>query len=258
MIKIDGYPPGGNDYIQRETNTVGDLISGVTLSLRSPGTSTISISNDNAAIKGKIQNFVDSINQVLDYIKQMTAYDKAGNGENNGVMIGNYAFQIVQQRIKDILSSPVPGLTKGVDSYTTLSQIGIHSDPDQDGKWIIDELALDTALARDTEGVCKLFVKNDSSDVDGFAKLIETEAGNLTSEYTNTNPGIVSVLIHNYEGIIKNIDAKVAREERRLAIVENRLNEKFSNLEVALGKLDGQKQYLTSLINALSQGNKSQ
>jgi len=251
MVKVDGYPADSSEYIQRSSNTIGDLIGGVTLSLSGTGTSTVSITDDTDAVKTQIGGFVDSVNSVLDYIKEMTIYDEEGEGENNGSMIGNYAFQICKQRINDILTSPVPGLTDGVDTYTHLSQIGIKTDLDQDGKWIIDTATLDDAMSNDLEAVCNLFTRNETSGVDGVAELIRDETDKLTEAYTAADPGIVSVLINRYEEVIGNIDDKIEREERRLALVENRLNIKFTTLEVLLGQLEGQTDYLTAMLDNL-------
>ncbi|MBN2420274.1 MAG: flagellar filament capping protein FliD [Deltaproteobacteria bacterium] len=253
MLKVDGYPTGEGDYIERASNTIGDLISGVTISLTGTGTSTISITDDTDTIKEKIEEFVETVNTVLDYIREQTAYDKAGNGENNGVMIGNYGFQIVQRRINSILSTPVPGLTDGTDTYTRLSQIGIKTDPDQNGKWVIDNSALQSALNNDLDSVCNLFTRNEITDVSGIAELVRDETDKLTKDYSDANPGIVSVLVNNYNDIISNIDSKIEREERRLAMVENRLNTKFTQLEVLLGELQGQSDYLTAVLENLPQ-----
>jgi len=252
MIKVDGYPQESSEYIQRESNSISDLITGVTLGLAGTGTATISVINDTAAIMEKIGDFVASINSVLDYIKSMTAYDEEGEGENNGIMIGNYAFQIVQQRLNDILSSQVPGLTGGMDTYTHLGQIGIASNPDEDGKWEIDQIALSTAVANDLQGVSRLFTMDETRETNGIAELIRAETDSLTEAYTEASPGIVSVLVHNYGEIIEGIDDKIEREERRLALVENRLNTRYSQLETLLGELQGQESFLTSMLDTLS------
>jgi flagellar capping protein FliD len=252
MVKVDGYPTDTSVYLQRNANTIGDLINGVTLSLSGTGESTVSIINDTNAVNTKIVGFVDSINSVLDYIKEMTAYDKTGEGEENGPMIGNYAFQVAKQRINDILASTVPGMTDGVDAFTHLTQIGISTDPALNGKWIIDTAILEEALGNDLEGVGNLFIRNETTGVDGIAELVREETDKLSEAYSAANPGIVSVLINRYEEVVDNIDNKIEREERRLTLVENRLNTKFTNLEVLLGKLKGQTDSLTSMIKNLS------
>jgi len=252
MVKVDGYPTDTSVYLQRSANTIGDLINGVTLSLSGTGETTVSIINDTNAVNTKIVGFVDSINTVLDYINEMTAYDNAGEGEENGPMIGNYAFQVAKQSINDILVSTVPGLTDGVDAFTHLTQIGISTDPALNGKWIIDAAILKEALGNDLEGVGNLFTRNETTGVDGIAELVREETDKLSEAYSAANPGIVSVLINRYGEVIDSIDKKIEREERRLILVENRLNTKFTNLEVLLGQLQGQTDSLTSMIKSLS------
>ena len=265
MIKVDGYPADSDEYIQRGSNDISDVISSVTMSLVGTGSCTVSITNDATAIRTKIEDFVDSLNSIFDYIKGMMAYDEAGEGENNGPMIGNYTFQIASQRINSILSSPVPGLTDGVDTYTHLAQIGIRTEAGtlsmetDDGeewslavrRWGIDSTTLNDALSNNLAAVCNLFTENTVTGVDGIVELIRSEADTLTKSYSDANPGIVQVIINNYEDIIENIDSKIENEERRIALVEARLNTKFSQLEVMLGELNGQELVLETMLDNL-------
>ncbi len=45
-----------------------------------------------------------------------------------------------------------------------------------------------------------------------------------TERLTDTSTGPMNVLIDNYNGIIDGIDDKIAREERRVALVQSRLD----------------------------------
>jgi len=234
------------------------------------GTATVSITNDTAAIRTKIEDFVGAVNGVLDYVKAMMARVQAADETYTGPMIGNYGFQMVQQRINSIFFAPIEGLTDGIDSYILLSQIGISTEQETvtwtsgekeysipARRWVIDSVELETALNNDLEAVSALFVKDTLRDVDGVAELIRNETDQLTSAYNDADPGIVSVLIHNYEGIINNIDDKIDREERRLVLVENRLNARYSRLEALLGKLQGQTSMITALIKGMTQSRNS-
>lgn len=247
MLKVDGYPSDTYQYIQRSTNSVSDVIDGVTLSLVDSGSATVSITEDLATIRTTIETFVSGVNFVLDYIKDQTEYDE-DTGEA-GTMIGNYSYQIVQHRINDILTDAVPGLTDGVDTYVHLAQIGISTNPDNGGKWEIDSTTLNNALSSDLEAVSKLFIKDDVAGTNGVLELLRLELDNLT----DSEDGSMNVLIDNYEGIIDNIDSKVEREERRVALVEDRLTQQFVRLEVMLTILAGQETYLQSLIDQLPQ-----
>jgi flagellar hook-associated protein 2 len=245
MLKVDGYPSDTSQYIQRLSNSVSDVITGVTLSLVASGTASVSISEDIDTIRSSIETFVSSVNFVLDYIKDQTKYDS--ETDESGIMIGNYSYQIVRQRIADILTSSIPGLTDGVDPYTHLAQIGIKTNPDNDGKWEIESTTLNNALNTNLEGVKKLFIKDEITGVNGVLELLSQEMENLN----DSDDGPMNVLIDNYEGIIDGIDTGIEREERRVALVKNRLEDQFAKLETLLGQLSGQEKYLQSLIAQL-------
>lgn len=245
MLKVDGYPPDSSLYIQRASNSVSDVIPGVTLSLASPGSATVSIGADLAAIHKDLQTFVTSINFVLDYIKQQTKYD--AEAKKAGVMLGNYSFNMVASRINYILTNRVPGLADGLDPYTTLAQIGIKTNPDNGGKWEIDLTTLSEALNTNLEGVKKLFTKDEANGIDGIYELLSREMAAIN----NSQDGPMNILLANYGEIIKNIDQKIDREEKRIDLLEERLKEQFARLEKLLAELSSQGSYLESLINQL-------
>ena len=246
MLKVDGYPSDTYQYIQRQSNAISDVIEGVTLSLVSSGSSaTVSITDDLDTIRTNIETFVNGVNFVLDYIKDATSYDE--DTGQAGVMIGNYSYQIVAQRINEILTDAIPGLTDAVDTYVHLAQIGIKTNPDNDGKWEIDSTTLNNALSADLEAVSKLFIEDDVAGTDGVLGLLRQELEDLT----DSDDGPMNVLVEHYEDIIDGIDTRVEREERRITLVEGRLTDQFVALEVLLGQLSGQESYLLSLIESL-------
>ncbi len=245
MLKVDGYPTDDYEYIQRQNNYITDVIEDVNLSLVDSGTSTVTISEDIDTIRGTIETFVTSVNFVLDYIKEETKYDSS-TGEA-GTMLGNYSYQMVQQRINEILTDSVPDLTDGEDTYVHLAQIGITTNPDNDGKWEIDDTTLNSALNSDLDAVAKLFARDETADTDGILELLSEELESLT----DSDDGPMNILIDNYEGIIDGIDTRIEREERRIALVEDRLENQFARLEALLVKLSGQEAYLQQLIDQL-------
>ena len=248
MLKVDGYPADDSQYIQRTSNLVSDLISGATLSLVGPGSTTVNISADTSALQSTVTTFVNSINFVLDYIKQETKYDTTTDPPTAGPMLGNYAYELVQQRITDILISKVPGLTDGVDPYTTLAQIGIKTDPDT-GEWVIDSTTLNNALQTNLEGVEKLFVKDETTGTkNGVFELLTQEMANLD----DSQSGPLNVLLDNYDGIISDIDKNIETEQKRVDLYKQRLQDQFSRLETLLGQLTQQQTTLTYYINQLN------
>jgi flagellar capping protein FliD len=248
MVKLDGFPATDYKYIQRSSNTIADVIDGVVLDVHDSGTATITISADTTAIKEKITQFVNSVNFVLDYIRDETSYDSE-TGES-GVMIGNYTYDIIRNAVNGIFSDSIPGLDRDTDVYTHLSQIGIKTDPDQDGMWVVENSVLDNALKNNLEAVALLFVKDEEHGTAGSLGVAEQLRVKM-EELTDSETGIGVVLIDNYNQIIKDIDQKIAREERRIALVKDRLEEKFARLETLLSQLNGQSTYLESQLDNL-------
>ena len=244
-IKIDGYPPETYSYLQRATNLVSDVIDGVTMTLKSTGTSQVTITDDKSAIKSKINTFVSSVNFVLDYIQGETKYDE--DTGSSGTMIGNYAFDIVKRRLSDILYTSIPGLTDGVDTYTVLSQIGIKTNTEDNGRWYVETSDLDAALDNDLEAVARLFVHDTVKDSLGTAYRLAQEADDLT----DSTDGPMNILIKNYGGIIDDINDRIERETRRIKTVRERLEAQFARLEATLARLDKINSYLESQIGQL-------
>ncbi len=245
MVKVDGYPSDSSLYIQRSTNSISDVISGASLSLVSTGSATVSITSDVATIQNDIETFVTSINFVLDYIKAQTKYDQETG--KAGIMIGNYSYNIVAMRINNILTNSVSGLTDGVDPYIHLAQIGIKTNPDNSGKWEIDTTLLSEALNSDLEGVQKLFTKDEVNNISGIYELLYQEMASIN----DSTDGPMNILLTNYDGIIENIDDKIEKEEKRIALLKERLTEQFARLEKMLSELNGQQTYLETLIDKL-------
>jgi len=160
MLKVDGYP-SGSEYIQKSTNHITDVIEGVTLSLVGTGTSTVTVNPDTEAMKQKITDFISAFNEVRAYIKEQTKYDD-DTGEA-GILLGNYAVEIVKSRLDAIVSTNATGFRDGKDTYVNLMQIGIRTDVEEgsetEGQLLIDETELDNALASDFEAVADLFAQ---------------------------------------------------------------------------------------------------
>ncbi|MCP4716531.1 MAG: flagellar filament capping protein FliD, partial [Deltaproteobacteria bacterium] len=158
MLKIDGYPTGDN-YLQRTSNTITDVIAGLTLALTGAGTSTVTVNNDTEAIKQNISDFVDAFNDIRRYIKEQTSYDT--ETEESGILLGNYGIDTIKNRLNSITSSVPSGFRTSEDTYVNLMQLGISTDAntgsETSGELVIDYAALDEALTADPQAVADFF-----------------------------------------------------------------------------------------------------
>jgi flagellar hook-associated protein 2 len=260
MIKVDGYPSEADKYLQRSTNQVEEVVAGVTLNLHDAGSAVITISNNIEAIYSKVEAFINAVNYAQAYIREETKYDP--DGEETGLLIGNYSYYILKSRIDSALNKSISGLVDGTDPYLNLSDIGIVTDPDAEGAWVVRTSPLSKggltigttlrdALATDPEAVANLFISNTDKSSTGVASRTYTEMQALTDSSTGT----LNILISNYNSIINNIDKKIDSEEKRLETYRQHQLERFARLETTLAILDGQSKSLDSAIAQLPNSN---
>jgi flagellar hook-associated protein 2 len=160
QLRVDGFP--STDWIERSTNTISDVLAGVTLSLKSTTGETpvtIIVGRDDEAIKEQVRTFVSQVNEVLALTRDLMKVDP--NNSTGSVLTGNYGVQIIQQNLKLILAGKGLGFDYDRDPFVSLSSIGIRTDADEGsvtrGELILDESALQAALDKDAEGLASLF-----------------------------------------------------------------------------------------------------
>jgi flagellar hook-associated protein 2 len=140
----------------RSTNTISDIIPGVSLNLESLGSGTLTVTTDNTAIAGNIQDFVDAFNKLTGFIDEQTEFNPETFA--TGILFGNSSVQSLESNLRRIATGQVTG-TGG--TYEFLSQIGITTQ--DDGKLALDEVKLDAALTTDLNSVVSLFTSSGSA-----------------------------------------------------------------------------------------------
>jgi flagellar hook-associated protein 2 len=222
LLKVDGFPAAEDEWIERTTNSVDDVISGLTLELQdvTDGVARINVSTDTETISSNISSVVDDMNVILQYLQIMTGKIEDPYGDESDIYVdtSNYTLNTMYSTLKDVLSSEGIGFTTydadtGLgDTYSSLSQIGIYTDTDEDsstfGLLLIDDDALEEALQNDSDAVAELFsIENDctvdSSDLT-FVSLLEdvTQAGDYEVSYEVQDGELVSVTVDGEEASI--------------------------------------------------------
>jgi len=178
-IKVDGYPSGSAEWISRDSNTISDVIPGVTLTVKTANSNAsidIGVTTDTAAIKKNIKAFVSNMNMVTATLQALTKVSNSSGTATGSLLTGNYGVQIIQSTLQEVLSDMGLGFTsynsttKSGDYFSALSQLGISTDANDSsstyGKLIIDDEELDKALATDPDGVAQLFSANYAGETD--------------------------------------------------------------------------------------------
>lgn len=213
-IKVDGFPPGDGDWIERDSNSVDDVVDGLTFELKDSTDGDIlqvSVEYDTEDMYDAIIEFQDSLNAVIEDIQILTGrVTEEKDSDEESYTVDSYALDIVYNNIKSILSSSASGFKTwskdgGGDYYTALSQIGFYTDTDEDsdtyGQLLLNEDDLEDALDNDAEAVASLFAARATgeSDSEGFQviSVIDgvTKAGEYSVDYTISGGELVSASI---------------------------------------------------------------
>jgi flagellar capping protein FliD len=166
LIKVDDYPTGDGNWISRSSNTIDNVISGVTLHLHdtsSNGTGynsiEVNLTRDTEALKDKINTLITTFNTAVAYIKDKTGFDT--DGKTRGILSTEYNVMSIWSQMK----MPYTSATKGFgsqDSFTTPADIGLKLDAD--GTLKLDTKTFDQAVVENYSGVLALIGTDKAGD----------------------------------------------------------------------------------------------
>jgi len=162
--------------ITESSNTVDEAIAGLTLNLLSADpakTVQVDVSADLESIKQDIINFIDSYNEIMDFINTQQSYD-ADTQQTGGVLFGDVNLMNIRNDLRNSVADPI----EGSGSITSIFQIGVNVD--LTGKLVLDESKLDEVLNNDLEGVKNLFAASSNVALDSFGGT-----AHASSEYSS-------------------------------------------------------------------------
>lgn len=232
--------------VSRSNNTISDVIPGVTFTLLDEGdqdgvidatdpTAKISVAADNSAITEAITELVENFNAVNEIVNEQFTLDP--NTNRQGSTAGDAALRGMLSRVRKELSAA--GGTGAGFGY--LSDIGIKFE--KDGSLTLDEGKLADAFQKDPTALGNLFLAKEN----GIGKRLPEAVDDFISTVDGS-------LVFRQKGIgqsIKQIDEKIAREERRIATLEEQLVKKFTALEEIVSQLKSQGDFLTQQLSVL-------
>ncbi len=187
--------------VTRSSNTVTDLLDGVTLNLQkvqNPDDADITLSTDNdsdSVSKSIIQPLLDSYNDTLRYLNSNTTQLRADR-----------ALQSFRSRLRGTVSEAVSSSGSGNPSLLTELGITIGSDGTLS---ITNKEKLDGLLADNPQKVADLFTGNDgvAAKLDAVLNGFLGESGLINTRTTDLRSQIVSVDSRSKE-VQKRIDAQ--------------------------------------------------
>jgi flagellar hook-associated protein 2 len=225
--------------INRSTNTVSDVITGVTLDLKSLSASPVqvAITNDNDKIKTQINDFVKAYNDVMAFIHEQTKYDS--KTKSGAALIADSTVQTAQSMVRMALGTSVTG------TPATVTDLGFTTSTDN--TITVDDVKLTDALANNAAGLSALFTDAAS----GVSVQITASVDSLTAPAS----GILTARIKGTQDSIDDTEDNIAEKEDRLDQFTQALIRRFAVLESLVAQLKAQQDYLSKQLASLPQIN---
>ena len=167
--------------ITRDDNVFSDVIEGVEMELTAYGSGTITMSSDTDKIVENIESFVDSYNDVMDYINGQFTY--SGESSTTKPLFGSSTLLGIQSALSGIMTGLVGGFDASSDIYASLSQVGIKTDATN--QLSVDTTVLVQALTENPDAVKNLFVPLASGTYTFVAATGATVAGDYDTQVVN-------------------------------------------------------------------------
>ncbi len=226
--------------IQRNSNTITDLVDSVTFNLNAvnqvdDSDVSVSVKVNTDTITTDIKEFISNFNNSYTYIKN-NSYS-SGDKDGRGVFVGDSTARGLMSTLTNIAMGEVSGLTD--DSFSYLSEIGITFSPTT-GLSISDSSMLQTALEENADQVADLF-----SSTNGIANTLYDTLEN----YLGVN-GSISNLIESYDSNVSYYNTKIENMNKSVDKTADILRRQYESLQMQLISL----QYSFNSMNALSSG----
>jgi flagellar hook-associated protein 2 len=241
--------PGIGTGIARPTNTVSDVIDGVTIALGDEGTTDLTVDVSVAGLQSVMQSFVNAYNDIVKAVTVNSTVIKTSAGT---VIPAPFTGEVLPRAIMSSLNSAIGFTMSGaVDS---LVQLGITRNS-KDGLLTLDPAKFQNVVTANVQATSDLIAGTSTTDgvADLLSKAADAATKSVTGGITVRREGITSTVT----GLQKQIDAMLDR----LALSEQRIRTRFIALERTINQLQqtqsslsGQMTSLQNLARSLSSG----
>jgi len=212
IITVDGLTG-----INSASNTVTDVIQGVTLNLKTGGSvsTTLDIAVDTDTITANATALVTAYNKLVTDITDL--HKKGGKLEADNTLL------TLQSQLVSIFNTQA---TISGNAYSYLAEVGISLQ--SNGTLAINAADFKSAVSGHLNDVVQLFTESD----EGFMQRFYTETTKLLQA-----DGVLDAKNDGIAAQISSLDTRIDQFETRLTSIEARLRKQFSSLDALLGTL---------------------
>ena len=230
--------------IERDTNSIDDIVSGLSLELTSV-TETgkdviVRIARDDEGIAEEMKAFVESYNEMYNKLQELTKYDE--ETEIAGVFNGNSEIRSITRQLNSIINSTDA-------NRNSLVKYGVYMN--EDGTLTFKEDTFNTTFKEDPDAAVEFFrsstktVKGESVEIDGVFTQLRNTMDSLITGSNSTLKILESTLVNEQKTL--NSDKTSTQES-----IDNKYDimaERWSAYDQMIAQMQESSKTITQLIN---------
>jgi len=195
---------GVDTWIRRNSNSIADALTGVTLNLHDVTEADdpieITLTRNISGVRSKVQDMVSAYNELMTFLREKTEYDD--QAKKMGILSTHLAVSLIKTQIRNPFDGVVTGFSSD-DNFTQASDIGITVDGH--GMLEFDASEFNDAMSEDFMTALELIGVTATGHSD--SAVIEFYAAN--DKYTTAGTYDVEVVVEEIEGSNFITDAKI-------------------------------------------------
>ncbi|MFN8008436.1 MAG: flagellar filament capping protein FliD [Terriglobia bacterium] len=215
--------------VRSDSIVVSDAIPGMTLNLMSTGSSVITVSDDDSALKSKIKAVVDAFNNFGDFVQAQSQLAPA-NG-TRPPLASDPMLRTLNRQLRNYFTTDIANS----GGLKNVAEIGISLN--RSGKLQIDDAALSNALSTHRSDVKALL-----SGTSGLAGVVSDFLGSYIQA-----GGPIESEEDRIKKTISSYNNRILSLEAQLAVREKVLTDQFTQADQAISQLNSQANALNGL-----------
>jgi flagellar hook-associated protein 2 len=224
LVRVDGFERTSS------SNSIGDLVPGVTLTLTKAAEGVpynLNVASDNSALKSGLAAFVSAYNSVVGTLKSTSAYDSAT--KTASALTGDSLVRSLQQQLRGQVS----------DNVLDLKALGVTID--KDGTMSFDGAAFDGAVAADPEAPARLFGKDGKYSA-RLASLLDNSLDSYDGTLTQRTNGL--------DKQIADLNEQLDDLDDRMTKLSDQYTAQFTAMETMITQLQSSASSLNDLLSS--------
>ena len=229
--------------IARSSNTLNDVIPGVTFNLRSTGAATVNVVSDRATLKTKLQDLVLTYNDVQFALKELSD-PESQEDEVGGALARD--LSIIRTVRDAVYKSVSENSTTPSGNVTALRDIGVNLT--RDGSLSFDEATYDLKASTSFDDISVMLSAGttNQSRYDGLAQGLAMDAVTELEKLTDSISGVFAVRTATAQRQVAQYEEDLADLEKRIEGIYTRYLDQFIAMETLVNSINGTRESMST------------